>query len=219
MNLFQLPTQAGSPGGPVLNDRGELLGVLSAREGTQLVGYATTADEVRQFLATARAEAPHPVATRTRAVLEREISFTRAAQAIDAKEWQAARGDLERILDPDPADVPARQRLVFVLLGLGKDDEAASAVADVVRIDPKRLPLVSRDLLTQADALSKKFPDSPSAAADWLTKALTAMKKAPLDPATLAAMEMTLKQAAEAKGDKERLVILRDFVAKLAGKP
>lgn len=216
-HLFQLPTQAGSPGGPVLNDRGELLGVLSAREGTQLVGYAATADEVRHFLATARPSVPLPAVAGARAGLERASLSVRAIQAFEAKEWQAARGDLERILDPDPADVPARQRLVFALLGLGKDDDAAAAVGDAVRADPKRLPEVSRDLLTQADALAKKFPDSPSAAADWLTKALTAVKKAPLEPVTFAALEMTLKQAAMAKGDKERLAILRAFVAKPAG--
>jgi S1-C subfamily serine protease len=48
--VCQLPAQAGSPGGPVLNATGELVGVLSAREGAQLVGYAATTDEIRTFL-------------------------------------------------------------------------------------------------------------------------------------------------------------------------
>ncbi|HEX4609566.1 MAG TPA: serine protease, partial [Urbifossiella sp.] len=38
--VLQLPTQAGSPGGPVVNGRGELVGVLAAREVTQSTGYA-----------------------------------------------------------------------------------------------------------------------------------------------------------------------------------
>ena len=56
--LFQLPAQAGSPGGPVLNDRGELLGVLAAKESAQLVGYAATADEIVAFLDIARTDRP-----------------------------------------------------------------------------------------------------------------------------------------------------------------
>ena len=56
--VCQLPAQAGSPGGPVLNAKGELVGVLSAREGAQLVGYAATADEIRAFLDVARRDRP-----------------------------------------------------------------------------------------------------------------------------------------------------------------
>jgi tetratricopeptide (TPR) repeat protein len=48
--VCQLPAQTGSPGGPVLNAKGELVGVLSAREGAQLVGYAATTEEIRAFL-------------------------------------------------------------------------------------------------------------------------------------------------------------------------
>lgn len=48
--VCQLPAQAGSPGGPVLNAKGELVGVLSAREGAQSVGFAATTDEIRAFL-------------------------------------------------------------------------------------------------------------------------------------------------------------------------
>ena len=48
--VCQLPAQTGSPGGPVVNAKGELVGVLSAREGAQLVGYAATTDEIRAFL-------------------------------------------------------------------------------------------------------------------------------------------------------------------------
>ncbi len=56
--VCQLPAQSGSPGGPVLNATGELVGVLSAREGAQLVGYAATADEIRTFLEIARRDRP-----------------------------------------------------------------------------------------------------------------------------------------------------------------
>ncbi|QJW95122.1 S1 family peptidase [Frigoriglobus tundricola] len=56
--VCQLPAQSGSPGGPVLNATGELVGVLSAREGAQLVGYAATAVEIRAFLDVARRDRP-----------------------------------------------------------------------------------------------------------------------------------------------------------------
>lgn len=213
-NLFQLPTQAGSPGGPVLNARGELLGVLSSREGAQYVGYAATTDEIAAFLADAPLDVP-PAPIRGASIgFERTALLERATRASDAKNWRAARGDLERILDPFPADAESRQRLVKALLGLNKDDEAAAAVADTLRADPTRWPAVARDLLTQADAMAKKFPDSPSAAADWLRKALTAAKRAPLEPAVLAELDAALQRAAAAKSDAERLAILRAVVAR-----
>jgi S1-C subfamily serine protease len=56
--VCQLPAQAGSPGGPILNAKGELVGVLSAREGAQLVGYAATTDEIRAFLDVALRDRP-----------------------------------------------------------------------------------------------------------------------------------------------------------------
>ncbi len=56
--VCQLPAQTGSPGGPILNAKGELVGVLSAREGAQLVGYAATTDEIRTFLDVARRDRP-----------------------------------------------------------------------------------------------------------------------------------------------------------------
>ena len=43
--------QAGSPGGPVVNVRGELVGVLAARESAQQTGYAATTEEIARFLA------------------------------------------------------------------------------------------------------------------------------------------------------------------------
>jgi S1-C subfamily serine protease len=270
--ICQLPAQAGSPGGPVLNDRGELVGILSSRESAQQVGYAVSAGEIARLLdsvtldmvalpdvwlaAAAKglarrgeehraaglfAEAkrdcdsalsldPGCVAARVcRAKLagpkgalaeldaavekgpfDRGVLLLRAGLAAAAKDWRKARGDLERILDADPADAEARQRLVPVLLELGKDAEAASAVRDTLRADPKRLATVARDLLSQGDALAKKYPDAPSVPADWLAKAMTATKRDEF--------AAVLKQAAAAKDDTERLARLRAGLAKLSGK-
>jgi tetratricopeptide (TPR) repeat protein len=53
--LFQLPHQGSSSGGPVVNEAGELVGVLAAREAArQDLAYAATADEIRAFLESAR---------------------------------------------------------------------------------------------------------------------------------------------------------------------
>lgn len=56
--VCQLPAQTGSPGGPIVSAKGELVGVLSSREGAQQVGYAATTDEIRHFLDVARRDRP-----------------------------------------------------------------------------------------------------------------------------------------------------------------
>ena len=97
-----------------------------------------------------------------------------------------------------------------VLLELGKDAEAASAVRDTLRADPKRLAAVAADLLSQAEGLAKKYPDAPSVPAGWLLKAITAAKRDEFAG--------VLKQAAAAKDDAERLAVLRVGMAKLVAK-
>jgi S1-C subfamily serine protease len=283
--VCQVPAQAGSPGGPMLNDKGELVGIVAAKESAQMVGYAVAVGEIANFLDVAltdraartlsglfaRVEAL-PVlfaaAAARGCAMRAEDSFragrledafqdTRAAIALDpscvlarvcraklslanerpdvalaeldaavekgpfdrgvlvfrtelasaAKDWRKARGDLERLLDVDPADADARQRLVGVLLGLGEDAKAAAAVADTLRADPKRLPSVVADLLAQADAMAKKYPDAPSIPAGWLTKALTAAKRDEFAE--------VLKRAGGVRDDAERLAILRDGLKKV----
>jgi S1-C subfamily serine protease len=287
--VCQLPAQTGSPGGPVLNARGELVGVLSAREGAQLVGYAATSDEIRAFLDIAlrdrpartltglvarleslpavyatglarglakraethraagrladakrdcdsavsldpgcadarlcRARTLEPDAARTelstaieRGTFSRAALVLRAELAVRAKDQRAARGDLERVLDVFPADADARQRLAGVLLSLGEDAKAASAIGATLRADPKRLAAVAVDLLAQAEALEQKFPDLPSVAADWLVKALTAAEKETSDQAAKASITAVLAAARGAKTDVERLGVLRAGVKRL----
>lgn len=244
--LVQLPAQAGSPGGPVANDRGELVGILAAKESAQMVGYAVAADEIAAFL-----DANHParpartlaglvarvvtipdrlaseiaarsIATRVQRAkmlppseaireldaavekgpFDRGVLVLRADLAAGVNDWRKARGDLERVLDVTPADAAARRRLVPVLLELGKDAEAAAAVRDVLRADPKLLAAVAADLLVQADGLAKKYPEAPSVPAGWLAKAMTA--------ATCDAFAAILEHAAAATDDVRRLAILRD---------
>lgn len=283
--VCQLPAQAGSPGGPILNAKGELVGVLSAREGAQLVGYAATTDEIRAFLdislrdrqaktvagllarveelsavyasGLARAFAERAevhrsadrvaeakrdcasalaidsacVATRVcrarlfpddamseldaaieKGAFHRDALVLRAELAARAKDWRKARGDLDRVLNVFPADADARQRLIGVQLGLGDDEKAALAVTDTLRADPKRLAALAVDLLTQADTLEQKFPETPGIAADWLVRALSAAEKGTADAKTKTAVAELLKSASGAKGDAERLRVLRTGV-------
>lgn len=288
VTVLQVPGQSQSPGGPVLSARGELVGVLAAREGAQHVGYAAATEDVARFLdgiptdrpartlpgliarwettpgrvartvaaaLTARAEwygrlnrpgearrdcdmalSLDPRCGRAyqvregvlcgamRAALDAAVGkgrFDRTALLLRATEvthvgdWRTARGDLERILDVDPADADARQLLVRPLLELGKDTEAATAVRDVLRVDPKRLSAVAADLLAQADRFAKKFPDAPSQPAGWLIRALTAAATA-VPEATKADITAALKRGDTTKDDAARLAILRAFVARLA---
>ena len=162
--VYQLPAQAGSPGGPVVNARGELVGVLSAREGAQLVGYAASPAEVTAFLRrtttvglsagfdevvrsaarTLSARGDHTGAVAAwpgcpparvalaRAKLaagdtpgavveldavagfDRDMLMLRAGMAVTRKDYRTARGYLDRILDPYPADADARARRAAV---------------------------------------------------------------------------------------------------------
>ncbi|MCE9534132.1 MAG: trypsin-like peptidase domain-containing protein [Planctomycetes bacterium] len=53
--LLQIPHQAGSSGGPVVNDKGDVVGMLAAREGAQQqLGYAIASAELSAFLEAAR---------------------------------------------------------------------------------------------------------------------------------------------------------------------
>lgn len=53
--LLQIPHQAASSGGPVVDDRGELVGMMSAKEGAQQqLGYAIVGSELQRFLKSAK---------------------------------------------------------------------------------------------------------------------------------------------------------------------
>jgi S1-C subfamily serine protease len=276
--LLQLPAQGASPGGSVLNDRGELVGVLASRESAQQVGYAATPEEIASFLDVpllrrvedawerftsdfagamayrglelpaekreaifrlARAINPRSFPPQFQlwkllmradrieegeVVLDRAIEndgpdqsawlASRAARRIERKEWRGARGDLERILDVYPRDATARRMLVGVLLELNKDDEAAAAVGDTVRSQAGGIRFLAADLLLQADALAKKFPDAPAIPSNWLIRAIGAASKSETDAARKAEYEVVLKAVAAGADDGVRLRLLRAFLEK-----
>lgn len=91
--VCQLPAQAGSPGGPILNDRGELVGILAAKESTQLVGYAASVDEIAVFLDIARRDRP----CRTLDGLLARIDDLPGSIARDLARGLARRGEKDRL--------------------------------------------------------------------------------------------------------------------------
>jgi S1-C subfamily serine protease len=50
VNLFQFPGQGNSAGGVIRNSQGEIVGLLAAREGNQMVAYAASVRELHDFL-------------------------------------------------------------------------------------------------------------------------------------------------------------------------
>jgi S1-C subfamily serine protease len=105
--VCQLPAQTGSPGGPILNAKGELVGVLSAREGAQLVGYAATTDEIREFLDVALRDRPAKtlpgLIARVEALPQFFASATARGLAERAESHRAVRRVAEATRDCDSA--------------------------------------------------------------------------------------------------------------------
>ena len=298
--LCQIPTQAGSPGGPVVNDKGELVGILSAKESTQQVGYAIPAEEIAAFLDVgltdrsprtlagllARIESlrerlaaaaaielafqangdrrdgrladamrncdkalaldsgcvkarlcrammlePEAVMKELDAMIEkipvavdkhpldRVLNLHYGRIATQLKDWRRARGIYEQMTDVNPVDVEARQLLVGVLLELHEDEKAVAAVRDTLRGDPSRVRVLAADLLTQAAALAKKFPDAPAIPLDWLIKTSSVAEKEVIDPAAKYQLSEMLKRVATIAGNTERLAFMREKLRKIAEGP
>ncbi len=105
-NLFQLPATGTAPGGPICNERGELLGVQAAKDAPLHQAYAASLAEVRSFLA----EAPGAILLRTATEFWHEVnSFQKIAG------WHAAAGsDFDaalRLLPDCPPALLARAQL------------------------------------------------------------------------------------------------------------
>lgn len=145
-NLFQLPTQGTSPGGPIVNDRGELVGVLAVREGVQQqAAYAATLAELREFLA----GQPRRDVERTVRGLRESLRIPHIAALLWAMEAErlriagklaAAEKACDTALSLDPACVPALVSRGEVWLTAGQTDDAAADFDRALAADPASRP-------------------------------------------------------------------------------
>ena len=223
-NVLQLPAQGSSAGGPVVNDRGELVGVLAVRDGVQQqVGYAAALGEVRAFLAEQPRRDLERTLSRLRETLRvpRLVALLWAAEADrlrkDGKPWDAA-GDTA--LSLDPACVPALVLRGHARLAAGRTDDAAADFDTALAADPRCRPaawgraeiaLRRGEPKTAAADLARLLDPDPAdadthrrlaaalVAAGDDAKADTALRNAVrLDPAQLRPASADLLAAAEA---------------------
>ncbi len=144
--VCQLPAQAGSPGGAVVNDRGELVGIVWPRESGQLVGYALSAAEVAHFLDAADLARPPRTLAGLLARLESwPTALTRGAARglgnralahVAAGRSEAADADARAALRLDPGCVPARLARVRLLRANDRPDVALEELDAAVEKGP-----------------------------------------------------------------------------------
>lgn len=143
--LLQLPAQGASAGGPVANDRGELVGILAVREGVQQqVGYAAALGELRAFLADQPARDAARFADRLRNL--RPSRLLALAWAAEADRLRAAGkpddagAACDTALSLDPGCGPARVVRGHLRLAAGDADAAAADFDRVLAADPGNRP-------------------------------------------------------------------------------
>jgi S1-C subfamily serine protease len=125
-SLLQLPHQGGSSGGPVVNEAGELIGVLAAREAArQDLAYAATPAEIRSFLRHSRPSWEPQSAGEWLMRGKSAAELGRHATAVEAMRI-AARSAQE--------DARIQARLASSLIRLGRPDEAEPAADLAARV-------------------------------------------------------------------------------------
>jgi S1-C subfamily serine protease/Flp pilus assembly protein TadD len=144
--LLQLPHQGGSSGGPVANDRGELVGVLAAREGArQELAYAAVASELRTFLESARPLWKPQSAAEWHA---RAIFLARRGRAIACL---AAHAEAAKLAANDAVILASQSR---ALAEAGSKELALAAIARVAALSSRSAEaesVLARVYLTLAD--------------------------------------------------------------------
>jgi S1-C subfamily serine protease/Flp pilus assembly protein TadD len=155
VHLFQLPSSGDSSGGPITNSKGELIGILSAKEGSRSsVAYAATREELAAFLkATQRKWEP----ITWEEYRDRAIRLERVGQIEQAQ--QVWRTSLKQY--PDHASIQANwcrlllqqdnKREALSLLTHLKIDDVSSE--DLARL---ALELIKEDFLSQAKPIAEK---------------------------------------------------------------
>ena len=136
--VCQLPAQGGSPGGAVLNDRGELVGLLCAKESAQMVGYAVAAEEIAAFLDVTLHDRPASTLAGLLARIDdlprrvaatAALAFARRAESLrSAGKTAEAIRDCRAAVALDASCVPARLCLAKMLEGADALAELDTAV-------------------------------------------------------------------------------------------
>jgi S1-C subfamily serine protease/Tfp pilus assembly protein PilF len=142
--VAQLPLSDGDSGGPVLDDGGRLVGVVSGKDAPQqLVGYLLEVREVRTFLDTAR-----PL-REPRGAGE---FLTRATLYVRLRLGSRAAADCDAVLRREPKNVAALVERARARQMLGETDRAIADCDDALALDPKSVAA----LVGRASALAVK---------------------------------------------------------------
>jgi S1-C subfamily serine protease/tetratricopeptide (TPR) repeat protein len=129
--LVQAPVQDGDGGGPLLDDRGEFVGVVSGKGGPQqLVSYCLTAEEVLAFL-----EEKRPLwSPRDAAEL-----CARGALFTKARQYERAVLDFTAALRADPAYARAFAERGKAYQLQGEHDKALADCDAALKLDPRQV--------------------------------------------------------------------------------
>lgn len=129
--LFQLPAQSKAPGGPIVNDRGELLGVLSTKTGNSQIGYSASVAVIQQFLR----QRPFRELGETLRLLRAWADIRKLAAAI----WMLQPDNptaCDNALSLDPDNLRGRLCRAERHLASGQIDDAAADIDRVRSLDP-----------------------------------------------------------------------------------
>jgi S1-C subfamily serine protease len=129
--IVQMPVGEGEAGGPLLDDRGRLVGVMTGKAGPQqLVGYALPVRELRAFLDGARAAwSPRSAAEWT----------VRGRLLLAARQYDPALAAFDAALEIDPRSATACSERARAHAERGDASRALEDAERAVRLDP-RLP-------------------------------------------------------------------------------
>ena len=197
VNLFQLPATSTSPGGPICNGRGELLGVQAAKDAPLHQAYAASLAEVRAFLA----EAPGEILLRNGGEFWDEVNtFEKIAGWYGVS---TAKGTEAALYPANPYGLSDRASSRY----LGSD--WAGAIADCGEILLKHPQDRTALLLRAAARLESNGAKAAIGDAQrWLD----------LAPGDIAAREL-LALAFESSGELEKTTAERKKIARLKARP